>query len=200
MPIIASRAGGSATSFGGLGASVAAAAAVASFESIATVSVTSATQPITFSTIPQTFTHLQLRGIARSSRNSYINNLHLMFNTSGPSYIDQNILIYNTQLNTGTNGNDFSGLKTDYIYMPTSQYSANIFGGYVFDIYDYTNTNKNKVIHVIGGACDGGANTFAGFGSKTMVSTAAVSTITLTQSGTTDFEQYSHWALYGIKA
>ena len=171
-----------------------------SFESIATVSVSSATQPITFSSIPQTFTHLQLRGIARSSRNAYINNLHLMFNTSGPTYIDLNMLIYNTTIYTGTNGNDFSGLKTDYFYMPTTQFSANIFGGYVFDIYDYTNTNKNKVIHAIGGAADGGANTFGTFSSKTMKDTAAITSITLTQSATTDFEQYSHWALYGIKA
>jgi hypothetical protein len=171
-----------------------------SFESIATVSVSSATQPITFSSIPQTFTHLQLRGIARSSRNAYINNLHLRFNSLGPTYMDLNMLIIDTTMYTGTNGNDFSAQITDYFYMPTTQFPASVFGGYVFDIYDYTNTNKNKVIHAIGGAAQGGSNTFGTFTSKTMKDTAAITSITLSQSGTTNFEQYSHWALYGIKA
>ena len=51
-----------------------------SFESIATATVSTATPTISFTSIPATYTHLQLRGIARDARTVNVNNINIREN------------------------------------------------------------------------------------------------------------------------
>lgn len=171
-------------------------AAPNSYESIATVSVTSNQSTITFSSIPSTFTHLQLRGIAR--------------NSSGGSAGNDNILMrFNSD--TGTNysfhylfGNGSSasagGAATQSIMLAGKPASggdgSNIFGAFVTDILEYKNTNIYKTIRTLTGIDNNGSGSIF-FSSGNWRNTNAVTTITLTSDA--DFVQYSSFALYGIK-
>jgi hypothetical protein len=77
---------------------------------------------------------------------------------------------------------------------------ASIFAATVLDILDYTDTNKNKTLRSLGGSDSNGS---AGGGtilllSSLYTSSSTVTSITLT-AVTSNFTQYSSFALYGIK-
>jgi hypothetical protein len=170
------------------------------YESIATVIVGSGgSSAITFSSIPSTFTHLQLRLIGRTD-----------YGTTGPT----NMFI---QLNgdTGSNytthnvrGNGSSAAATGdanipFGYMqdafPTAGNTASVFGAAIFDILDYTNTNKYKTIRNLYGVDINGSGT-VGLAGYLWQNTAAINSITFAPTvGGTNLVQYSHAALYGIK-
>jgi hypothetical protein len=78
---------------------------------------------------------------------------------------------------------------------------ANAFGAGVWDILDYTSTNKYKTIRVLGGLDTNQApESELRFGSGLWLNTAAVTSLTfLAQSGSANFTQYTTFALYGIK-
>jgi hypothetical protein len=162
-----------------------------SFDSIATVNVGSGgASSITFSSIPSTYTHLQIRGIAQSSNNAPEGSLwgRLNGDTNTSNY-------YSHRLNgdgssTGTN--------------PSQNYTISEFGGSgsnfmgtVIDILDYTNTNKNKTTRALFGVDQNGSG-FVGMYSMLWMNTAVINSITLLPNGG-NFTQYSSFALYGIK-
>lgn len=160
------------------------------FYSIATATVTSGGQAtITFSSIPQTYTHLQLRGMNLS--NTTTNGILTQFNgDTGTNYTEHdlrgsgaavNAYAYTAQTGSG------SGLTGSTTYPAVS----------VLDIFDYTSTNKYKTIRALYGFDSN--NTAGGFvflSSGLWLNTSAINSITL--SGAT-FQQYSSFALYGIK-
>lgn len=173
-------------------------AAGGDYESIATVNVGSGgSSSITFSSIPSTYQHLQVRGIARSTRSATSDYIALQLNSdTGSNYA------YHGLDGNGSSASAF-GLATQ-TFMDVERASAatattNVFGVSVIDILDYANTNKYKTMRCLGGSDNNGS------GSITLTSglwqnTNAVSTITLkAQGGTSNFAQYSSFALYGIK-
>ena len=167
-----------------------------SFESIATVSVSTAQAEIEFTSIPATYTHLQIRGIARVSRSTTATYLRLRFNndaTTAYSY-------HGVSGNGSTTGTD-AGASQDFIEtlrFPGATSSANIFGAIVIDILDYANTSKYKTARLLGGADQNGSGEIW-FHSGNWRNTTAISSIKLLEAVTGDFVQYSHFALYGIK-
>jgi hypothetical protein len=77
--------------------------------------------------------------------------------------------------------------------------SANIFSGFVIDILDYANTNKYKTIRYLSGY-DANGSGRVGLGSGSWRSTSAVTSITLQGlEYSSNYKQYSSFALYGIK-
>ena len=117
---------------------------------IASATPTSGNQ-VTFSSIPQTFTHLQLRVFGRGTT-SFADGLtlYLRFNSdAGTNYAHHQLFGNGTSPfstgNISTNNMDASQVFAD------SSASANIYGVTITDILDYTNTNKNKTIRTIGG-------------------------------------------------
>ena len=66
------------------------------------------------------------------------------------------------------------------------------------DILDYTNTNKNKTVRVLQGFDENGSGVVAFNSFLYSTNTNAITSLTLTSSGTS-FAQYSSFALYGIK-
>jgi len=170
---------------------------ISAYDSIATATVTSGNQTtITFSSVPQTYTHLQIRGIARGTyAGSGGGNPITRFNSdSGTNYVVHRL---------GGNGASAyaqAGLTQTSIshYGLTGANDATgMFGAFVIDILDYTNTNKNKVVRMfIADDMNGSGN--IQFGSGVWLNTAAISTITLT-TDYADFFANSSFALYGIK-
>lgn len=166
-----------------------------SYESIATVSLSGTQSTITFSSIPSTYTHLQLRFFARNSRAANQDIYYIRFNSdTGTNYSDHEIY--------GDGATSFAGntTTTSAIILTNSaagNTAANVFGSFVVDIFDYKNTNKYKTTRSLGGF-DANGTGYTGFSGGNWRDTSAISTITIVPN-VGSFVQYSHFALYGIK-
>jgi len=145
-----------------------------SYESIATTTVGSGGQAtVSFTSIPATYKHLQIRCISRGTIAATFTNVNLRFNSDSSS-------IYRTHW---LDGNGTSALGEDSGASPEIYFgvgvganaNANVFGASVCDILDY-----------------------AGLISGLWRSTAAVTQIDITPNSG-NFVQYSSFALYGIK-
>ena len=175
-----------------------------SYDSIATVTVSSPVSTITFSSIPATYTHLQLRWIGRSATTSgTYDSLYTRFNSdTGSNYSEHAILGYGAGVTV-----DVNNANTFIIVEPlcSSGAIANNFGAGYFDILDYANTNKYKTLKGSGGFDNNGnGGTNFQYGYQAVISgnwrsNTAISTITFTTGSTSNFAQYSQFALYGIK-
>ena len=170
-----------------------------SYESIATVSVGSGGQSsISFTSIPSTYKHLQIRAISRSSRNdssafaTWVMNVN---SDTGSNYTYHRL--YGNGTSAAADGG--GGFGATYFYQMPTVTTSNIFGVGVWDILDYSSTSKNKTIRFLGGS-DLNGNGFVSLGSGLwMNNTAAISSLSFTIDGGSNFTQYSHFALYGIK-
>ena len=176
-----------------------AAAATSSYESIATTTVGSGgAATITFSSIPSTYTHLQLRATLRTSDSgSSAGDIVIQFNSdTGTNY--SNHILYGNGSSAGAAGAS-SQSKNYTIFTSTAIAGASYFGAAIVDVLDYANTNKYKTIRSLSGADYNNTNGQVRFGSSVWLNTNVVSTITLTDYVGTNFAQYSSFALYGIK-
>lgn len=170
------------------------------FESIATVIVPSGgSSSVTFSNIPSTYTHLQIRGICRSTRSDFADGINLLFNSdSGTNYSWHYLRGDGTSPGSGS-GVSQSGILISYDLAAASATSG-IFGGFIIDILDYTNTNKYTTTRHLAGNDRNGSGA-VGLASGSWLNTSAVTTISLSPYwGSFNWVQYSHFALYGIRS
>ena len=159
-----------------------------SFESIATVTVGSGgASSSSFTSIPSTYKHLQIRWISRSSGSAY--NPTVQFNSDAGSNYAMHYLSGN-----GSSASAGNIINTNNILLGSINNTANIFAAGVIDILDYADTNKFKTLRELQGADYNGSGTID-LWSGLWRSTAAISTINLNFAST----QYSSFALYGIK-
>jgi len=168
------------------------------FESIATVTVGSGgSSSISFTSIPSTYTHLQLRFIARGT--STLARAAIRLNSDSNANYSLHYL-YGDGSSAGAGGTGAQG-QIDVTTIPTSSQTSNTFGSAVVDILDYANTNKNKTIRSLGGDDLNGSGGYSILYSGAWYNTNAVNTLTVVPGtvGSGDFAQYSHFALYGIK-
>lgn len=164
-----------------------------SYESIATVTVGSGgSSTISFTSIPSTFKHLQIRYSVANSAGAYLPTLR--FNSDSGS----NYFTYHMLNGDAGSANASAGATGTYIWTSRTTNTANVFGGAVVDILDYQNTNKNKTVRSLGGynASGGGQVDFM---SGLWMSTSAVSQIDFTFSLGGNYKEFSKIALYGIK-
>jgi hypothetical protein len=177
----------------GILAQSAGAVAVGSYESIATVTVGSGGQStITFSSIPSTYKHLQIRAIAKSAGAFTQGRVKVNSDTSSVYTLHQLTGDGSTASSNGY-ANE-AGPVTIPIRMPDT---ANIFGVIVMDILDYQNTSKFKTIRTLGGADLNGSGSMI-LSSNLFRSTSAISQLDFDGNGE-NFAQYSQFALYGIR-
>lgn len=172
-------------------------AAVGTFDSIQTVTVGSGgAASVTFSSIPATYTHLQIRGIARDDRALNEDSISIRYNNdSGNNYMGFHE-IYGAGSAAAYAGNTSTNkMLADRI--AGNNATASVFGAIIFDILDYANTNKYKTQRFLGGVDRNGDGAIA-FGSGLWMSTSAINEITLAGANG-NFSQYSQFALYGIK-
>jgi hypothetical protein len=162
------------------------------FQIATTTLANSTTSFVEFTSIPSDYTHLQIRGIAKSSINSAVD---LTFNSD-----TANNYTYHALGGTGTSAySEASANRANIAAVFGSPSNAETVGyscGYV-DILDFKDTNKFKTVRCLGsfdGNGAGGATLISG----AWRSTSAVTSLRLTnRSG--NFIQYTSFALYGIK-
>jgi hypothetical protein len=165
---------------------------VASFESIATTTLSSAQSTITFSSVPSTYKHLQIRAIARDAGGN--GEIKIEFNG------DTTTTNYRKHVFYGNGSSAFTGQANNNTCTPIaySSQTAGVFEVIIMDILDYANTNKNTTIKTIFGKDTTGSGDL-GVHSNLWVNTAAVSQIDFKVVGGSNFAQYTQFALYGIK-
>jgi hypothetical protein len=156
------------------------------------------TSTITFSNIPSTYTHLQIRGIGRNSASGTgALETYMRFNSdTGANYV-----AYHQIAGDGTNASAAASTGQTSIapfYFVRDGNTANVFGSVIIDILDYTNTNKNKVIRTINGWNTNGSGLIY-LKSGMWLNTTAINTITFTVEGGHNFVANSQFSLYGIK-
>lgn len=179
--------------------------AVGNFDSIQTVTLSSAQTTVTFSSIPSTYKHLQIRGFYRGNRATFpVTGTNMRFNSdSGSNYSAH-------ELFGQGGGNTTSGVQAGGSGSQTSigvgQPGTSVTGFVisVIDILDYTSVSKNKTVKSLYGLDLNG--TIAGFGGSVGIysgtwynSSTAVSSISFTTADGSDWQQYSSFALYGVK-
>jgi len=170
------------------------------FDSIATVSVGTATPSISFTSIPGTYKDLQIRYIGRTDRTSSSDGdyLNMRFNDlSGASaYYGQHYVRSNGSATYSANDGTYSAIFIER--MPCSTQGGSIYGGGVIDILDYTNTNKNKVMKHLNGS-DWNGSGMVRLASGMLLSAPAITKITIAVGAGSNIAAGSHFALYGIK-
>ena len=171
-----------------------------SYESIQTVSAAGGgSSTLSFTSIPSTYKHLQIRGIARASAaDSADHNIVAAFNS------DTTFTNYRTHVLDGDGASASSGAaQVSGFYASAgltlgNTSTASTYSATVLDILDYTNTNKNTTTRALNGFDRNGAG-FVRFASSLWINTAAITRIDLSLRTGGNFVQYSQFALYGIK-
>ena len=160
---------------------------------------------IEFTSIPSTYTHLQIRSIAQSDRGTYgIDSIQIQLNSDTSSN-------YATHWLYGDGSSASAGAITTNTYLrpgdgligTSTGNSSLVWGAAIIDFLDYKNTNKYKTVRALQGvdlngtvASVGGR---VGLGSGVWLSTNAVTSIKIYPQAGTKWNQYSSFALYGIK-
>jgi hypothetical protein len=167
--------------------------ATSSYESIATA--TGGSGFFEFTNIPQTYAHLQIRGIANNGESSGWNNQQLRINSDAGSTYAFHIMYASAGTASAANYSSTTSVNDVFRVPPTSSSS---YSGFTIDIVDYSKTNKFKVLRCL----NGGANNSNGWIQLTSGlwrSNDAVTSIRI-NSSVGNFGSNSSCALYGIKA
>jgi hypothetical protein len=174
-------------------------AASGAYDSIAAGVGNGSATAITFSSIPSTYTHLQVRLIVRGTRSFSSEQLYIRLNgDSGNNYT------YHYFQGDGTGaGTGYSTGTTVYLVnqFPAANENANIYSASVIDVLDYTDTNKNTTMRGASGYDNNGntavTNSTVWNSSGLWMNTAAVTSLTVLSNGA--FTTGTSVALYGIK-
>lgn len=171
-----------------------------SYESIATVTVPFGTtaSTIDFTNIPQTYKHLQLRGINRTNASTNTSWQSIRFNGSTASY-NNHVLIGDGS--SATAGYENLGDRINFGQTVGNTATSGIFGAEIMDILDYTSTNKTKTIRALEGYDLNGAGAVALRSGLWYATPTAITSISVGPQnfGGVAYLPYTTYALYGIK-
>jgi len=170
--------------------------ASAAFEPIQTVTTSASQTTVSFTSIPSTYKHLQLRIHARSNRTSGDSIAVLRFNSdSGTNYNNHRLYGNGATVNADGNTNESRVLALTINDLGAATASSS---PYIVDIHDYASTTKNKTVKSIGGKDNNNSDGYIFLQSGAWRNTAAITTIELVEVIST-FNNGSVISLYGIK-
>ena len=167
--------------------------AAGSFELIQTVNGTGSSGTITFSSIPATYKHLQIRYTVRTDYGTGGHGLFLNFNgVTSSSYYAHRLYGNGSSVTSNT---ETTGTAINVGFMPGDGATANVYAGGVLDVLDYANTSKNKTTRNLTGYTSG----YVMLNSGLFMSTSAISSLSFTPQYGGNFTTASRFSLYGIK-
>lgn len=164
-----------------------------SFESIATATVATTGQGVTFSSIPSTYSSLQIRMRVLGNDAMAVG---LRFNSDSTSNYNWHYL--SGDGSTASASGAFNNTFANSIFAITQGTTTTNWPVGIIDIHDYANTSKNKTIRSFGGYdLNGSGQIFLSSG--LWLSTSAINSITIQPQTGNGFYVGSTFALYGIK-
>ena len=179
--------------------------ATSSFDSLGSIYVaTSGTSTtLSFTNIPQTYAHLQIRLCAAESTAGVYFTATYNSDTAQTNYPRNRI---NTASSTSTASSSTINVDntTSSAMLGTPLYSTTYMGIAIADIYDYTSTNKHKTTRSLFGQ-DANGSGILEMNSSVWLSTAAITRIDVRcnlsggDTATSKFNAGSTVSLYGIK-
>lgn len=164
---------------------------------IASNTLTGTAANVTFSSIPSTYTDLVLRASARGD-NSGTTFANFIVTINGSS---SNVYSYTRMVGNGStvsNGQFANQVNVFANYYNASSSTANTFGNAEFYFPNYT-ASANKPFSYYGLQEDNSSTAIMTITSALFRDTTAISSITLTASGSANFVTNSSFYLYGIK-
>jgi hypothetical protein len=166
-----------------------------SYESIA--STNGSVGGATFTSIPQTYTHLQLRIITKSQGAATdFYNWRVNADATSGNYRTHTLLGTGSSVSsyTNTTGNTSAFIPTEN---PGTN-ATNVFAGIIIDILDYTNTNKYTTMRTLAGWSANGSGQIS-LSSGVWLNTSAVTSIAIGGYNTDlSYSGNASYALYGI--
>jgi hypothetical protein len=169
------------------------------YDSIATATV-GTSGVVAFTSIPSTYTHLQIRSINRNdSGSTNVSDMQLRLGSANSADTGAN---YSRHELVGDGSAVYAGgaANSTSIYVgpsPRNGNASSIFGVFILDILDYANTNKNKTIRCLSGDDRNGSGEVV-FTSGNWRNTAAINYVQL-YIPSVSFISGTQFALYGIK-
>ena len=163
------------------------------YESISTATCSANDASVVFSNIPQIYTHLQIRSIVFQGTST----AYFTYVTPGAIASSQHRFSGN---GSSVSGNGYASGTYDAPFLTVGSYIVldNTYPtAAITDIFDYTNTNKNKTIRTMSGIDKNGTGEI-GFASSLSLSTNSITSLTIGTYGGT-FGANSQFALYGIR-
>jgi hypothetical protein len=167
-----------------------------SYESIATANGTGSSGVITFSSIPSTYKHLQIRYIARDTQTAtFVTAPTVSFNGDTANnytthYLYGNGTVVTAGANVGTN-------EFGYILATGANAGTNTYAAGIIDILDYTSTSKTKTVRTMSAADNNGSGEIYFNSGLWFATPAAITSITFNAS--TNYTSLTTFALYGIR-
>lgn len=166
-------------------------AGAGAYESIATLTPTSGTT-VSFTSIPSTYTSLQIRGVLYSDGNLQRFRLN---SDSGTNYV--NHWLYGNSL--GTAGAGANTAQTWFGLQSSSRLSTDGGLAFIVDLHNYASSTQNKTARMIYGFDNNGNNVNQiTLQSGLWLSTTAINSVSVVSSGT-GFATGTTISLYGIK-
>jgi hypothetical protein len=165
------------------------------YDSLASITVPSGgLASITFSGIPAGYRHLQIRGVARTTRSAVADGLRFEFNgDTSTSYYSHSLYGAGSSFGSYASAN-----KIESWVIGSNDASTNVFGAFVTDILDYSNSSKNTTIKTFTGIDNNGSGQVA-YNSGVWLKLHPVSSIRLFSDSAANFMTYSQFSLYGVK-
>lgn len=172
------------------------AAEITAYESIQTYTVGSGgSATITLSSIPATYSHLQIRVMLRGTAGVAYSSAQLTFNGDTASNYSFHFLAGDGSTAYATA--NASQTQITSLYCQAASATSGMFGVGIIDILDYTNVNKYKTIRSLTGHDSNGSGNLMLIGGNWR-SLSAINSITIVL-GSGSLAEYSSFALYGIK-
>jgi hypothetical protein len=170
--------------------------AAGAFELIETINGTGSSSSITFSSIPSTYKHLRVRFAAvMTSANQ--NTLRMRFNgDTGSNYSYHGMIGYSSSPYAAPTGTStaFMNISPGYVGLQNYPYVG------IIDVLNYIDTNTYKTAKTLSGTMMLNNNSYElQLMSGNWRSTSAVTSLTLLDSGGTNFSTATRFSLYGIK-
>lgn len=164
------------------------------WESIATATASSTVSELLLSSIPQTYTHLHLRGIIRKDTSDHGYGYGYVEAISGYNHS----FLAASSISRTTNASSL--ILLPYAVTGTDNLS-NVFGCFVLDLHDYKNTNIRRSGFSLSGNHSNGTGTYQGIGMNSYAASAttAITSLRLYDPNGGNFVAGTSIALYGLK-
>ena len=174
-------------------------AGAGSFESIASATGTGSSNTITFSSIPGTYQHLQIRAILKNTHpGDFESILEIRANSDSGSNYSRHRLAGDGASVVAAGAATQSIMSFMSYYPHDGKGGTGTMGALILDIQDYASTSRFKTFRCFGGYDANGTGQVA-LTSGLWQSTSAITSLTFTNDGAYNWKNTTQFALYGIK-